>query len=140
MVFTVSQANIVLQIVIFAAVLVGFAFAKRGKSLVHGVMMLVAVLLSLFSFLWTMEPTLLNLEQFITSHPADRISLVTIVHGVLGGTVEILGVWLVASWGFRKSVARCTRKRRIMLLTMILWAIVFSLGLLLYVLLYTTLL
>jgi uncharacterized membrane protein YozB (DUF420 family) len=139
MVLNVSQANIVLQIVIFAVVLAGFALAKRGRFLVHGVMMLFAVLLSIFSFLWVMEPSLLNLEQFISNHALDRISLVTIAHGFLGAAVMILGVWFVASWGLRKSASRCVGKRRIMLLTLILWAITFFLGLLLYVLLYTTL-
>jgi uncharacterized membrane protein YozB (DUF420 family) len=140
MVLSVPEANLVLQIVIFTTVLISFVFSKRGRFLVHGIMMLVAVVLNIFSFLWVMEPSLLSLEQFILGHPVNRISLVTMAHGILGVTVEILGVWLVASWGLRKSTASCVRKRRMMLVTLILWAITFCLGVLLYMLLYTTLL
>lgn len=135
-----SQANLVLQIIIFTTVLISFVFVKKRRFWVHGVMMLIAVVLNAFSFLWVMEPSLLSLEQFITSHPVNRTSLVTMAHGVLGAMVEILSVWFVVSWGLRKSTASCVRKRRMMLVTLILWAITFCLGVLLYVLLYTTLL
>jgi uncharacterized membrane protein YozB (DUF420 family) len=135
-----SQANLALQIIIFTIVLISFVFVKKRRFWVHGVMMLVAVVLNAFSFLWVMEPSFLSLEQFIISHPVNRISLATMAHGVLGATVEILGVWLVVSWGLRKSTACCVRKRRMMLVTLILWAITFFLGVLVYMLLYTTLL
>jgi uncharacterized membrane protein YozB (DUF420 family) len=134
-----SQGNLVLQISIVVILLVGLALNRRRKYFWHGIAMLVALVLNLGAFLLVMGPSLLALEPSIVISPLNRISIVAIVHGTLGGVTEILGIWIVGSWHGRRSTQSCARKKWIMRVTWVMWLIALVLGMLLYALLYTTL-
>jgi uncharacterized membrane protein YozB (DUF420 family) len=137
---TLSQVNLLFQILILSVVLVGFAFSKRGRFLVHGSIMLVAIALNAASFILVMGPSFLSLIQLVAEQPLNRISIATMAHGILGAIAEVLGIYMVAFWGLRRSVGNCARRRRTMQATLMLWITALVLGILLYAILYTNLL
>lgn len=137
---TTPQINLVFQIVILAIISMSFALKRMHKYLLHGITMLIGVVFNTFSFLLVMGPSLLNFREFILANTLNRISLVTLAHSVLGGVAEILAVVLVASWHLQSSTKGCVRKRKVMRITFILWVIALALGILLYMLTYTSIL
>ena len=140
MAFTLWEMNLVFQVVILAILLIGFAFKRRGKFLLHGATMLVVVVLNFVSFLLVMGPSLRSLEPSIVAYPLYNLSLTAVAHGILGALAEVLGILLVVSWGLRKDTQRCVGKRKVMRVTLVLWVVALLLGIFLYAALYTTLL
>lgn len=130
--FGVPETNLVLQIIILAALLVSLMFKRRRKYLLHGAMILTAVILNAVSFFWVMGSSMQNMREFILDHPSSRIALVVVPHGILGAVAEILGIVLVISWGLRSSTKNCARKKRLMRVTFILWLLALLLGILYY--------
>jgi uncharacterized membrane protein YozB (DUF420 family) len=131
-----SQANLVLEIIILTVLFAAFALKRKGKFRAHGGMMLAGVVLNILSFAIVMGPAFLSLGQNgLFNHPG-RLYYVTLVHAGLGGTALVLGVFLVASWHLKASIQECMRRKKIMRLTFILWILALILGILLYMLLY----
>jgi len=136
----VAQANLAFQIAIMALLVVSMALKRKGKLFAHGTTMLVAVILNTASFFLVMGPSLLNLEQLVVDQPLDRLSMVTLAHAAFGSVAEILGIWIVASWHLQTSTQNCAGKKKLMRLTFLLWEIALVVGVLLYILLNTTIL
>lgn len=135
-VILLSQANLVLEIVILMVLFAAFALKRKGNYLKHGGMMLAAVVLNILSFVLVMGPALFSLVQNgLFDHPG-RLYFVTLVHAGLGGTALVLGVFLVASWHLQASTQNCMRRKKIMRFTFVLWVLALILGILLYTLLY----
>ena len=135
-VILLSQANLILEIIILMVLFAAFALKRKGKFLKHGGMMLVGVVLTILSFVIVMGPALFSLGQNgLFDHPG-RLYFVTLVHAGLGGAALALGIFLVASWHFQASTQNCVRRKRIMRLTFVLWVLALILGILLYMLLY----
>ena len=131
--YTPSQLNLILQIVIFIFLMGGLSFKQKGKFIQHGTMMLAAIILNMISFLLVMWPSFRGFDVLSFD---STIKYVAFLHGVLGAIAEVLGVFLVASWGLRKSVAGCSQRKSVMRLTLTLWIISLFLGFLIYALLY----
>lgn len=131
--YTSSQLNLILQIVIFIFLTGGLSLKQKGKFIQHGTMMLTAIILNMISFLWVMWPSFRGLDVLSFD---STIKYLSFLHGVLGATAEVLGIFLVASWGLRKSVAGCSRRKNVMRLTLTLWIISLFFGFLVYALLY----
>ena len=135
-VILLSQANLVLEIVILMVLFAAFALKRKGKFLKHGGLMLVGVVLNILSFVIVMGPAFFSLGQNgLFDHPG-RLYFVTLLHAGLGGTALVLGVFLVASWHLQASTQNCVRRKKIMRLTFVLWVLALILGILLYMLLY----
>jgi len=135
-VMLLSQANLVLEIIILIVLFAAFALKRKGKFLEHGRTMLAGVVLNILSFAIVMGPAFLSLGQNgLFDHPG-RLYLVTLVHAGLGGTALVLGVFLVASWHLQASTQNCMRRKKIMRLTFMLWILALILGILLYMILY----
>jgi len=135
-VILLSQANLVLEIIILMVLFAAFALKRKGKFLKHGGMMLVGVVLNILSFVIVMGPALFSLGQNgLFDHPG-RLYFVTLAHAGLGGTALVLGVFLVASWHLQASTQNCMRRKKIMRLTFVLWVLALILGILFYMLLY----
>ena len=135
-VILLSQANLVLEIIILIVLFVALALKRRGKLFKHGGAMLVGVVLNILSFVTVMGPALFSFGQNgLFDHPG-RLYFVTLVHAGLGGIALVLGVFLVASWHLQASTQNCVRRKKIMLLTFVLWVLALILGILLYMLLY----
>jgi hypothetical protein len=130
-----GQLNLGFQIVILALILAGFIFKLRGKYLVHGVLMFVGVILNIVSFALVMGPSILGFEVIITQ-PLRDVSLVAVVHGIMGGIALISGAVLVFSWRLKTSTQICVKRKRLMKPTIILWTMALLFGIWLYTILY----
>lgn len=136
-VFVIAAVNLVLQIFLIVWLLTSYFFKRRGRFFLHGTMMLIGVVLNAFSFLLVMLPSFLYYGGVvIPMDPFGAVSLVVAAHVGFGSVAEALGVFLVGSWRLRRDTTRCRTEKRKMLLTIILWLIALSLGILLFFMLY----
>jgi len=133
--FISPQVNAMFQLIILALLVVGIGIKRRKKFALHGMIMLAAVILNLFSFFLIMLPSLLRTEIIITQ-PLQAVSIVALIHSSVGLVVMILGIWLVASWHLQSSIKNCFKNKRLMRLASVLWLVVLLIGFLLYYLLY----
>jgi len=133
--FISPQVNAMFQLIILALLVVGIGIKRRKKFALHGMIMLAAVILNLFSFFLIMLPSLLRTEIVITQ-PLQAVSIVALIHSSVGLVVMILGIWLVASWHLQSSIKNCFKNKRLMRLASVLWLVVLLIGFLLYYLLY----
>ena len=128
--------NLILQTVIL--VILGLAvYARLKHSMVkHAVLMGSAIGLHTLAIGAIMVPSLLSLSALV-SKLLTRFALLTIVHATLGSIVEILGLWLVATWlSNRTNVEKCFKRKNIMRVTIALWLTELILGIFVYVMLY----
>jgi uncharacterized membrane protein YozB (DUF420 family) len=133
--FISPQVNAMLQLIILVLLVVGIGMKWRKKFSLHGMILLVAVILNLVSFVLIMLPSLLRTEIIITQ-PLQAVSIVTLIHSSVGLVVMILGMWVVASWRLQSSMKICFKNKKLMRLTSMLWLVVLLVGFLLYYLLY----
>jgi uncharacterized membrane protein YozB (DUF420 family) len=131
-----SQANVVFQLIIVLILLASISFKLKRKYVLHGAMMLVAVVLNVFSFLFVMLPSLLGLE-IIRTQPLHMFSIVALAHACIGAVSLILGAWIVGSWHLQSSTKSCVERKRVMRLVLILWSLALVVGMVLYMFLYT---
>jgi uncharacterized membrane protein YozB (DUF420 family) len=130
------QANLVLQIIIFAILFVSFVLKMKHKYFLHGATMLTAVILNALSFLLVMGPRLSDLRQnVIVNYTFSRLSLTTIAHAALGSIAEILAILIVATWHLQSGTKNCIKKKKVMRVTFLLWFVALALGFVLYSLL-----
>jgi uncharacterized membrane protein YozB (DUF420 family) len=133
---TASQANVVFQLTIALILLGSISFKLKRKYVLHGAMMLVAVVLNVFSFLFVMLPSLLGLE-ILRTQPLHMLSIVALAHACIGAVSLILGTWIIGSWHLRSSIKSCVERKRVMRLVLILWSLALVVGIVLYMFLYT---
>jgi uncharacterized membrane protein YozB (DUF420 family) len=136
-VFQLAQTNLALQIIILLTLITAYMFKRQGRLHLHGFLMLAAVILNAVSIALVMVPSLLGLAHVYRNFSPTVLAVIT-GHAVLGGAVEALGIWLVASWGLGSPLQYCASKRKIMRGTMIAWPITVFLGALTFTLLYLT--
>jgi uncharacterized membrane protein YozB (DUF420 family) len=132
-----SQVNLGLQAVILVLLLSSYVMKRRGRFFLHGSLMLTAVVLNGVSFLLVMGPSLSSLTVDLFTGLSLGASLVVLIHAVLGSVALILGIWIVGSWRLRSGTRYCAGKKKVMLVTFVLWTMAVSLGVYSYLLLYS---
>jgi uncharacterized membrane protein YozB (DUF420 family) len=128
----IATVSLSVQISVLFLLLGGYTFKRMKKFRQHGITMLTAVVLH-SAVIWTWM--IWSLFSFFGSGSinfADVTAVVTLVHAFTGIVVELLGIWLVCSWRLRADMQTCFKKKRIMLVTLTLWLITLSLGIILY--------
>jgi len=85
-----------------------------------------------------MVPSMLGLDGLLGNFMTN-FALITLTHAALGTLVEIMGVWLIVAWlhDSSRAVGKCSGRKNIMRITIILWLAELALGLLVYTMLYT---
>ena len=137
----VGSLTLFLQIAVFLVVISGFLFRKQRKFRFHGFFMSAGVFLHLVVILVIMVPSFLEgLIKPIVASPFGILSIVTVIHVVLGTIAAILGVWIVSLWRFRDSLEFCAPKHRWMRFTLWVWIAALTIGFLLYLTLFWSLL
>jgi uncharacterized membrane protein YozB (DUF420 family) len=129
----IATANLTLQIIVLGLLIRGYWLKRMKKLRQHGINMLAAVVLHIIMVLSVMIPSLLAISE---ANLGVTILTTAIVHGITGIITVLLGVWLVTSWRLRTSLQTCFAKKKIMLVTLSLWLVTISLGILLYLSLY----
>lgn len=128
------QANLVLQIIAFAIVLVSLVLKMKRRYFLHGTSMLTVVVLNVISFLLIMGPSLRDSRTFIINNLSDRFALVTVGHVVFGTIAGILAIWVVIAWHLQSTTKNCVRKKKMMRFIFLLWTAALIFGFLLHLL------
>jgi hypothetical protein len=79
----------------------------------HGIVIALATVLHLAMVLYIMIPPFVEgiIPDYIVPSPLAITSVGGLIHGILGTTALSLGVWLIASWRFRKNLKGCFNKK-----------------------------
>ena len=126
--------SLVIQIIVLLLLVYGYWLKKKMKFRNHGILMALATVLHLVLVLYVMIPSFVMAEipDYVVPTPLSITSVVGLIHGILGTTALSLGVWFVASWGFRKNIKGCINKKKIMSKTFIVWIASLIFGIMLY--------
>ncbi len=137
----IATISLAFQVGIIILLLGGYLLKRKKRFRQHGITMLTGVVLHLIVIMAIMVPSfVLGIIPLISTNATIAVAIIAPVHAITGTTTAILGVWIVASWRLRGSFEYCAPKKKIMRATLILWATTLTIGVLLYLSLYTTLL
>lgn len=119
--------------VVLMLLISGYLMKRQKKYRQHGMIMLYALILHIITILLIMIPSFgVFFSDVATVNFADVLVIVTLVHVSASLLAVSLGIWLLASWHLQESVPTCFRKKRFMDLTLGLWFLAISLGIVLY--------
>jgi len=132
-----ADLNLLFQIAIFIFLIGGVWIVKLRRGFAkHGVVMGLALLLNTVSIAVVMIPSSLSFRGLFSA-PFTRPALAIVSHIVIGSLTEILGIWLVAIWAFRRhEIKACARRKNVMRGTILLWLAELFLGVYVYIMLY----
>jgi uncharacterized membrane protein YozB (DUF420 family) len=137
---SLSDLNLILQVIILAILCLAIVFRLKHSFVKHALMMGSAIVLHTFAIFAIMVPSLISMKSSSSGLLNDlftRFASVTVAHSIVGSLVEIMGVFLVVSWLFRRSnLERCFKRKNIMLVTIALWLTELVLGIFIYMMLY----
>jgi uncharacterized membrane protein YozB (DUF420 family) len=129
--------NLILQIVMFLIIVISLVYKNKNKFKMHGVLMGIAVILHVLTFLTVMGPIFFGyFSEFVeyVSHPEIQT---TWIHAIPGAIAMIMGIMLVGLWALHPSnIAACSRRKRLMDVTVLLWLVSLIFGIATYILLY----
>ncbi len=132
----IATLNLVLQIATLSIVISGYILKRRMRLIRHGIFMLVAVVLELFSFALVMGPSFLSLVGSGFVQRPILLSTVTIVHASLGAVTLVTGIWIAGSWHLQTSIDNCKKRKGVMRYLFVIWILTLIFGIILYTLLH----
>jgi uncharacterized membrane protein YozB (DUF420 family) len=129
--------NLALQVIMFVIIVISLIYKNKKKFKIHGGLMGIAVILHILTFLTVMGPIFFgHFSAFVdyTSYPEIQT---TWIHAIPGAIAMIMGILLVGLWTLRPSnIAACSRRKRLMDITVLLWLVSLIFGIATYILLY----
>ena len=129
----ITDINLLIQIVSFMVLLIGVIYKIKGEFKIHGFLMGLAVLLHFITFVVVMGPSFSGGIDFLTTSTADLGVQATWIHAITGGIAMILGIILVGLWIVNLSnTAGCVKRKRIMDITVLMWALSLIFGIVTY--------
>ena len=132
-----TDINLIIQIVMFIVIVVGLVYKSRKKFKIHGALMGIAVVLHLISFFTVMLPSFNNSYVYFVTATSDLGVQTMWIHVVPGALSMALGIFLVAAWALRPTnIAGCSKRKRIMDITILLWFISLIFGIASYIIYY----
>ena len=135
--FIQTDINLILQIITMVMLLVSVYYMKIGKLKQHGILMGLAVILHVLTFVSVMGPIFSQNFEFFSTETSFLLVQTTWLHAIPGAIALLLAIFLVGKWVIHASVtAPCYKRRRLMDLTLILWLISLVFGIATYVLIY----
>jgi uncharacterized membrane protein YozB (DUF420 family) len=128
-----ADINLILQIVMFLLLVIGLVYKSKRKFKIHGSLMGIAIILHVLTFLTVMVPPFLeSFDYFVTTTSDFRVQM-TLAHAVPGAIAMILGIVLVEMWAIRPSnISTCSRRKRFMDVTTVLWLVSLIFGIATY--------
>ena len=133
-----TDINLILQIVMFLIIIIGLIYKNKRKFKIHGAMMGIAIILHILSFVLAMGPSFFEAYDYFTMATSDLGVQTTWIHAVPGTITLILGVFLVAVWALRPdNIAACSKRKRLMDITTLLWFISLIFGIVSYAVFYS---
>ena len=132
-----TDVNLILQIVMFLIIVIGLVYKNKRKFKIHGGIMGIAVILHVISLLLVMGPSFSEGYEYFTTATSDVGVQTTWIHAVPGAIAMIMGIILVGAWALRPSnIAACSRRKRLMDITVLLWLISLMFGITTYLVFY----
>jgi uncharacterized membrane protein YozB (DUF420 family) len=133
-VLLIVTSSLIVQLIVFLLLIVGYIYKRKQKYRLHGLVMTSAVVIHLVAIFAIMIRSFVQaiVPEFILVNPIELVSIVSLIHGVLGATAAILGTWRVVSWRFRKDLTGCINKKKYMLVTITVWSAALIFGIALY--------
>ena len=128
----VATVSLSIQIAVLFLLIGGFTLKRMKKYRQHGITMTSALALHFTVILTWMIWSLWAFLRPGSTNLVDIFTVITLAHASVGITAGLLGVWIVSSWRLRANMQMCFAKKRIMLVTLTLWLIALSLGIILY--------
>jgi len=129
----ITDVNLLIQIISFLLILIGFGYKIKKKFKIHGYVMGVAIVLHLVFFVIAMWPSFSGEFEFFTTSTSLMGVQAMWIHAVAGTTALILGLFVVITWLLRVSdIAACFKRKRLMDVTFILWLISLIFGIVTY--------
>jgi len=132
-----TDINLILQIVMFLIIVTSLIYKNKMKFKIHGGLMAIAAILHVLSLLAVMGPSFSAGYEYFTTSTSDLGVQTTWIHAIPGATALILGIILVGAWALRPSdIAACSRRKRIMDITILLWLVSLIFGIASYIIFY----
>ena len=132
-----TDINLILQIVMFLLIVIGLVYKSKRKFKIHGGLMGIAVILHVISFLAVMLPSFNDSYDYFTTATSDLGVQTTWIHAIPGAIAMILGIVLVGAWALRPSnLASCSKRKRLMDITVLFWFISLIFGIATYMVFY----
>ena len=132
-----TDVNLILQVVMFLTIIIGLVYKNKNKFKIHGGLMGIAVILHVVSLFAVMLPSFNDGYDYFTTATSDLGVQTTWIHAVPGTIAMIMGIVLVAAWALRPSnIAACSRRKRLMDITTLLWLISLIFGIATYLVFY----
>jgi hypothetical protein len=128
--------NLILQAIVL--VVLGLAITARLKHsyVKHAMLMGSGIVLHTVAIVAIMVPSLLSMGVLLRNL-LTVFALLTIVHATVGSLVELMGIWLVATWlPNTVSAEKCFKRKNVMRVTIALWLTELILGIYVYMMLY----
>ena len=121
----------------FLIIIIGLVYKNKRKFKIHGGMMGIAVILHILTFVLVMGPSFSEGYDYFTTAASDLGVQTTWIHAIPGTIAMILGIVLVGAWALRPSnIAACSKMKRIMDITTILWLVSLIFGVATYFVFY----
>ena len=132
-----TDINLILQIVMFLIIVIGLVYKKRNKFKIHGGLMGIAVIMHVLSLLAVMLPSFNNNYEYFTTETSTLGVQTTWIHAIPGAIAMIMGTFLVVAWALRPSnIAACSRRKKLMDITTLLWLVSLTFGIATYLVFY----
>lgn len=130
----IITANLVIQIAVLFLLAYGYNLKRKLKFRDHGIVMSTALILHLIMAAYVMIPSLVFavIKEYIIPAPLAVTSIVAIIHAILGSIALSFGIWLVASWRFRRDFQGCFSRKKYMLKDLAVWVASLIFGIILY--------
>jgi uncharacterized membrane protein YozB (DUF420 family) len=132
-----SDINIIFQILTVALIIVAIGYKGRKRFQIHGKLMGIAIIIHIVSFIAIMGPVFFrDIDGFVTYTSYLEVQTMWI-HVIPGIIAMILGTAIVVLWALNPSnIAACSKRKRIMDITTILWLVSMLFGITTYMLFY----
>jgi hypothetical protein len=136
---SVAEFNLVLQSFWVIFVLMSMLWRMKGNYFIHEVTMLIVMCETLvgFSVVLILDPMTFSSMMVITSTPARLV--MNIFHVIFSVPALVFGTWLVLLWRPESTTYPAKSKRKAQL-TLILWLLSYTVGVLDFLMLHTTVL
>jgi hypothetical protein len=129
----IGLASCVFQIIMLLLLFYGLILKRKTKFKEHGIIMFLATFAHLVLVLMIMIPSFaLAVVPYFLASPFDIVSIIGLIHGVLGTLAVASGLLLVLSWRLSKDVSGCFKRKKVMMPTFVIWATSLVLGLVLF--------
>ena len=136
--FLQTDINLILQVVMFVVIGISLFYKNKQKFKIHGQTMGIALVLHIITFLAVMLPSFSDAYSYFTEYTSDLGVQTMWIHAVPGALTMILGLFLVLTWALHPNkVAKCSKRKRIMDVTVVLWLVSLMFGIASYIVFYT---